>query len=165
MSEESKMIYSYHYDSPIGTICIENDSANITGVYLQKNSNTYKTFKNNPSQLTLECVKQLSEYFNGSRKEFSLPLSPQGTVFRRKVWQALTNIPYGETRTYGDIARQIDSPKACRAVGGANNKNPIMIIIPCHRVIGHRGDLVGYACGINIKKFLLELEKTHNEPY
>lgn len=164
MTEEIKRVYRYCYDSPIGTICVENDSSSITGVCLNKYNNTDRIFKNNPSQLTLECVKQLSEYFDGTRKKFSLPLSPQGTVFRQKVWQALTEIPYGETRTYGDIARQIGSPKACRAVGGANNKNPIMIIIPCHRVVGHRGDLVGYACGINVKKFLLELENTHSKP-
>jgi len=105
-----------------------------------------------------EAQRQLTEYFARKRRTFDLPLAPVGTPFQRAVWQALTEIPYGQTRTYGDIARQIGRPKACRAVGMANHNNPISIMIPCHRVIGANGALTGYGGGLNIKKFLLELE-------
>ena len=106
-----------------------------------------------------EGVRQVLEYFAGTRREFSLPLRPNGTPFQLRVWRALTEIPYGETRTYGDIARAIGAPGAARAVGGANNKNPIAIIVPCHRVIGANGALTGYAGGLDKKDFLLKLEK------
>ena len=106
-----------------------------------------------------EGVRQVLEYFAGTRREFSLPLSPRGTPFQLRVWRALTEIPYGETRTYGDIARAIGAPGAARAVGGANNKNPIAIIVPCHRVVGANGALTGYAGGLDKKDFLLELER------
>lgn len=109
--------------------------------------------------LLAEAEKQLIEYFNGKRKEFHLPLVQEGTPFQLKVWKALQTIPYGETRSYKDIAVQIGNEKACRAVGSANNKNPIGIIVPCHRVVGSSGKLVGYAGGLDKKEFLLELEK------
>lgn len=108
--------------------------------------------------LLREAGSQLLEYFQGKRKEFVLPLSPNGTKFQQKVWQALCTIPYGETRSYGQIAAQIGQPKASRAVGGANNRNPIMIFIPCHRVIGADGSLTGFGGGLEAKKYLLELE-------
>ena len=92
-------------------------------------------------------------------KDFSLPLSPVGTKFQKRVWEALQSIPYGQTRSYGEIAAQIGNPKACRAVGGANNKNPIMIFIPCHRVIGADGSLVGFGGGLPAKRYMLDLEK------
>lgn len=111
------------------------------------------------SPLLEETKKQLSEYFAGSRKVFALPLAPKGTPFRQKVWQALCTIPWGETRTYGEIAAQIGQPKASRAVGMANHHNPISIIIPCHRVVGKNGSLTGYAGGLSVKSFLLELER------
>jgi methylated-DNA-[protein]-cysteine S-methyltransferase len=104
-------------------------------------------------------IRQLEEYFAGQRKAFDLPLAPDGTEFQRKVWQALLTIPYGETRSYRDIAEIIGCPKGYRAVGMANNRNPITIIIPCHRVIGADGSLVGYGSGIERKVYLLELEK------
>lgn len=103
---------------------------------------------------------QLEEYFNQKRQEFNLPLNPEGTPFRQKVWSKLYQIPYGEIRTYKDIATQIGNPNACRAVGSANNKNPIPIFIPCHRVIGSNHSLVGYAGGLEIKRELLSIEKT-----
>ena len=109
--------------------------------------------------LLAEAARQLNEYFAGNRRTFDLPLAPRGTPFQQKVWQALRTIPYGQTRSYGDIARQIDAPKACRAVGMANHVNPIAIIIPCHRVIGKSGRLTGYAGGLNIKEYLLRLEQ------
>ena len=114
------------------------------------------------TELILECKKQLEEYFAGKRKTFDLPLVPKGTEFQQKVWKALQEIPYGETRTYGEIAAAIGNPKAARAVGMANNKNPIGIIIPCHRVVGANGKLVGYAGGMEKKEFLLELERNNS---
>lgn len=109
--------------------------------------------------LIKDAFRQLEEYFAGKRRVFDLPLAPQGTPFQQKVWHALQSIPYGETRTYKQIAEQVGNPLGCRAVGMANNKNPIGIIIPCHRVIGANGKLVGYAGGLNLKSRLLELEK------
>lgn len=105
------------------------------------------------------AYRQLEEYFAGVREVFSFAMNPQGTEFQRKVWNALREIPYGETRSYKEIAIAIGNPKACRAVGMANNANPIIIAIPCHRVIGASGKLVGYARGLEMKKHLLELEK------
>ena len=108
--------------------------------------------------LLVQAKAQLSEYFAGTRQEFTLPLSPKGTPFQQKVWAALQTIPYGQTRSYGEIARQIGSPKAARAVGMANHHNPIAILIPCHRVVGQNGALTGYAGGLDRKKALLQLE-------
>ena len=108
-----------------------------------------------------DAIHQLREYLEGGRREFSLPLAPQGTVFQKKVWEQLQNIPYGETRTYGQIAAASGNPAAARAVGAANRNNPLAIIIPCHRVIGTDGKLTGYAYGNGIKKQLLELEKNN----
>ena len=107
----------------------------------------------------LETERQLAEYFAGTRKAFSLPLDFAGTEFQRSVWAALLTIPYGETRSYGQIARQIGRPKAVRAVGAANGRNPLSIVAPCHRVIGASGELTGYAAGVLRKKRLLEHER------
>ena len=106
-------------------------------------------------------MMQLDEYYEGKRTEFTLPLRAEGTPFQMKVWQALSTIPYGETRSYGQIAAQVDNPKGSRAVGMANNRNPISIIIPCHRVIGADGKLVGYGGGLDKKVWLLDFEKSH----
>lgn len=105
-----------------------------------------------------EAAAQLAEYFAGKRRRFEVPLDLRGTPFQRKVWRALADIPYGEIRSYKQIAAAVDSPKAVRAVGGANNRNPVPFIIPCHRVIGTDGALVGYGGGLHIKRFLLQLE-------
>lgn len=107
----------------------------------------------------LQCEKELYEYIDKKRKNFSVPLDMKGTAFQIKVWNALCQIPYGETKSYKDIAREINNPKAYRAVGMANHKNPICILIPCHRVIGTNGKLVGYASGLENKRKLLNLEK------
>lgn len=115
--------------------------------------------ENKLTPLLLKTKKQLEEYFGGKRKIFDLPLRPMGTPFQQTVWKALQTIPYGETRTYQDIAIQIGNEKACRAVGMANNKNPIGIVIPCHRVIGKNGGLTGYAGGLDKKEYLLKVEK------
>lgn len=109
--------------------------------------------------LLAETARQLEEYFAGTRQVFDLPLRPEGTPFRQKVWQALLTIPYGQTRSYRDIAAQIGAPRAVRAVGGANHHNPISIIIPCHRVIGADGRLRGYGGGTDKKTTLLQLEQ------
>ena len=106
-----------------------------------------------------KAAQELSEYFAGNRKEFDIPLNPKGTDFQKSVWNALCTIPYGKTMSYGQVAAQIGNPKASRAVGMANNKNPIPILIPCHRVIGANGKLVGYGGGIWMKQKLLELEQ------
>lgn len=111
------------------------------------------------TEILEEAEKQILEYFKGKRKEFRLPLKLKGTDFQKRVWKALEEIPYGETRSYQEIAEAVHSPKAFRAVGNANNKNPISIILPCHRVIGKGGKLVGYGGGLDKKEFLLELER------
>ncbi len=111
------------------------------------------------TELIKKCKQQLDEFFEGKRKTFDLPLAPTGTAFQKRVWDALREIPYGETRTYKEIAIAVDNPKGFRAVGMANNKNPIAIIVPCHRVIGTNGKLVGYAAGMEIKTWLLALEQ------
>ncbi len=114
--------------------------------------------QNDNHPVLLETEKQLLEYFKGERKEFSVPLDFIGTDFQKQVWHTLLTIPYGETRTYGQIAEQLNNPKAVRAVGAANGKNPISIIAPCHRVIGASGSLTGFAGGLENKAILLKLE-------
>ena len=118
-----------------------------------------RSFPDEPNELTDNVFSQLEEYFSGARRSFDLPLNPRGTDFQRAVWKALVEIPYAQTRSYGQIAAAVGKPKAARAVGMANNKNPIIIIIPCHRVIGADGSLTGYGCGLPVKRALLELEK------
>ena len=155
------MMFSYIYNTIIGNIAIfcENDfivSIKFVGKNFDSSNIEFKETK-----LIKDTYKQLSEYFSGKRKFFTVPLKQNGTDFQNKVWNALKKIPYGETRSYKDIAIEIGNPKACRAVGMANNKNKIPIIIPCHRVIGINNKLVGYAGGLHIKMKLLELEKEY----
>lgn len=113
------------------------------------------------TELLSMATIQLDEYFQGKRTTFSLPFKLTGTPFQLAVWKELQNIPYGKTTSYKEIAQKINKPKACRAVGMANNKNPLPIIIPCHRVIGSNGKLIGYAGGLKLKNYLLELEQSH----
>jgi len=150
----------WYYDYPIGEIGIIDDNGRVAGVCFA-DSRDRAGFTVSKTQLLNEAAEQLSEYFNGTRRDFELPLSLQGTEFQQRVWHALRSIPYGETRSYKEIAIQIGRPRAARPVGMANNKNPIAIIIPCHRVVGHDGRLVGYGGGLHIKRYLLELEKRH----
>lgn len=138
--------------TPLGPMTLEGGGISLTGLRFGALG------PDCPDPLLLRAREQLEEYFAGSRRSFDLPLSPKGTEFQLSVWRALLDIPYGETRTYGQIAHAIGSPKAARAVGMANNKNPIAIIIPCHRVIGADGRLVGYAGGLGKKELLLALE-------
>ncbi|MDR1241152.1 MAG: methylated-DNA--[protein]-cysteine S-methyltransferase [Oscillospiraceae bacterium] len=151
-----KKIWHYHFD--VSKISIVDDGFGISEISF-KNTKCFYDCIEEETPLILETSKQLREYFCGKRKSFDIPLSTKGTPFQTKVWNALKLIPYGKTQTYKEIATIINSPKACRAVGMANNKNPISIIIPCHRVVGSNNSLVGYASGIHIKKYLLELEK------
>ena len=146
------------YDSPVGKLIIGEENGSITRVTWTQ---LPKEYLQEETALISECRNQLEEYFAGKRKTFDLPLAPKGTAFQQKVWSALQEIPYGDVCTYKDIAVAIGNPKGCQAVGGANGKNPIAIIIPCHRVIGKNGKLVGYAGGMGNKEFLLELEKSH----
>ena len=144
------------YNSPIGNLYLVEEEGKLIRVTFNE---IPADCKEKESNFFIECKKQLDEYFAGSRKEFDIPLKLYGTEFQIKVWKALEVIPYGEIKSYKDIAICIDNPKGCRAVGLANNRNPIPIIIPCHRVIGANGKLVGYGGGIDKKIFLLELEK------
>lgn len=142
------------YEYPVGNMEIGYTDSAICSV-----SFTKKAVGGRRSELSDRADKQLGEYFLGKRKCFELPLDLQGTTFRMKVWEALLEIPYGETRSYRDIAVRTGNPKAVRAIGGANHNNPIAIIVPCHRVIGADGNLVGYGGGLNNKILLLELER------
>lgn len=153
-------IYTYYYKFQIGHLKLSYTDSSILGLVRAKN-NQILTNDDYSNDLLQQTTKQLDEYFSGKRTEFDLPLSFKGTVFQKKVWKALMNIPYGETRSYKDIAIAIDNPKACRAVGGANNKNPIILICPCHRVIGASGKLVGYGGGMDMKEYLLDFEKSN----
>lgn len=151
------------YTSPIGPIHVVLDEMGIKRVFLFEDKwEDYLKVNPNIEQDSEVCniaITQLDEYFKGDRKDFELPLSIEGTEFRKKVWKALMEIPYGEYRSYLEIAEAIGNPKAVRAVGQANKANELPIIIPCHRVIGKNGDLVGFAGDkISVKKFLLELE-------
>lgn len=116
--------------------------------------------KDNKHPVLLETMKQLTEYFAGKRTKFDLPLKPHGTEFQKKVWSALRQIPFGMTKSYGELATEIGHPKASRAVGAANGRNPLSIIVPCHRVIGASGKLTGFAGGLEAKKVLLAREST-----
>lgn len=113
-----------------------------------------------PSPLLAQAIRQLEEYFAHQRQKFDLPLAPEGTAFQQRVWRGLLAIPYGETRTYAQLAASIGNPRACRAVGGANRENPLPILIPCHRVVAAHGKLGGYSCGLDKKEVLLLLEGT-----
>lgn len=145
-----------YMDSPVGTLCLIEEDACIAGLYLEKNNRETQAAE---TPLLKLAKRQLCEYFDGIRREFTLPVKFEGTEFQIKVWKALQTIPYGETRSYGEIAAQIGMPKAARAVGGANNKNHIIILIPCHRVIRADGGMAGFGCGPEVKEYLLKLEE------
>lgn len=149
------------YDESIECNCncdFDSDYAIYHGNLTDKNSDRNWKKYIDAKNLSLKVAKQLEEYFDGKSIQFDVPLCIRGTSFQKKVWTELLNIPYGETRSYGEIAKAIGNPKASRAVGMANNRNPISIIIPCHRVIGSKGKLVGYGGGLEMKEKLLDLE-------
>lgn len=151
------MINYFCYDTEIGTIKISEKDGKIIGLAFSD----YK--KENEIEKETDAIRktylQLKEYLSGKRKNFDIEIEMIGTEFQKKVWKELLNIPYGETRSYKDIAIAIGNEKACRAVGNANNKNPIAIIVPCHRVVGSNGSMTGYAGGLDIKEKLLKIEK------
>jgi methylated-DNA-[protein]-cysteine S-methyltransferase len=151
----------YFKETSVCKIGIEEKDGFITKAVFENsssNSGDSRHFDMTAPPAVIEAFSQLEEYFSGSRKEFTVQLAPAGTPFMQSVWSALCQIPYGKTVAYKDIAEAVGSPKACRAVGMANNKNPIAIFIPCHRVIGTGGKLVGYAGGVDVKHKLLILE-------
>lgn len=152
------MNVSFSYQTAIGPITITANDRAITGLYFEGEIQPAGT-ETKETELLKEAARQFNEYLEGRRNGFDLPLAPQGTAFQQSVWQALLNIPYGQTRSYQQIAEAVGCPKGCRAVGLANNRNPIAVFIPCHRVIGADGRLTGYAGGLDIKARLLALEK------
>jgi len=146
-----------HYSSPLGWFEIKSDNDAITKLILCETPDIVKKSENPVLQ---QCCLELDEYFAGKRKKFDVKTAFTGTSFQNRVWQELEKIPYGKTISYADLAKAVENPKACRAVGSANGKNPIAIIIPCHRVIASDGGMGGYAYGLDAKKQLLELEKS-----
>ncbi len=144
-----KAIYAF----PFGNLCIETHNGKVCRIYCtdeaEQSGDAYTDFVWN----------QIQEYINGKRTSFEFAYEMQGTDFQKKVWQALLDIPYGQTRSYKDIAQMIGKPNASRAVGMANHKNPLLLVVPCHRVIGTNGNLMGYAGGFEMKKYLLDMEK------
>jgi methylated-DNA-[protein]-cysteine S-methyltransferase len=155
-----------HYtkiDSPLGELLVLADEDGLTGLYLPTGKHVAQTPKGaRRDDAALASVRQqLAEYFSGQRERFDLPLNPYGTAFQRKVWLALRDIPYGVTASYGQTALAVGVPGSARAVGLANGRNPISIIVPCHRVIGANGSLTGYGGGIEAKRWLLDHEAKH----
>jgi len=146
-----------YFRSPIGPMRLMGTESSLTALDFIEKMGTDDT--PNPPAVLKETYAQLDGYFKGHRRVFSLPLAPEGTEFQQKVWRELKKIPFGQTAAYGDIARAMGRPKAYRAVGGANNKNPISIIIPCHRIVGSDKTLTGYGGGLWRKAWLLKHEK------
>ncbi len=148
-------------ESPIGPLLLASDHVGLREIRFptgKRPPNAEKEWREDPAQFK-DVTRQLSAYFAGELEEFDLPLAPEGTQFQQTVWNELCNIPYGETISYGELAKRIGNPKASRAVGLANGSNPIPIVIPCHRVIGSNGKLTGYGGGLPIKEKLLALER------
>lgn len=147
------MIYSYTYQTPIGPITLCDEQNALVGCYFGRRTEEIKE-----TPLLKRAAQELAEYLGGTRRVFEVPLNPAGTDFQKRVWQALVKIPYGQTASYQEIAERVGNIKACRAIGMANNRNPISIFIPCHRVIGKKGQMVGYGGGLDKKEALLRLE-------
>jgi methylated-DNA-[protein]-cysteine S-methyltransferase len=143
------------YESPVGPLRLEAHDGALVALHL----NARPGPENLDDPVLAEATTQLREYFAGTRTSFELPLQMHGNAFEQRVWAALRSIPYGETASYGEIAAQIDAPGAARAVGVANARNPIAIVVPCHRVIGANGKLVGFGGGLPMKRALLDLEQ------
>jgi methylated-DNA-[protein]-cysteine S-methyltransferase len=153
--------YYHQITSPIGTLLLVSNGDALTGLYMadhQGGPEPNAGWQRDEWKFDVVCL-ELAAYFDGTLHDFSLPLEPRGTTFQRQVWNELRRIPYGETISYGELARRIGQPNASRAVGRANGQNPISIIIPCHRVIGADGTLTGYGGGLDRKLRLLELER------
>ncbi len=157
------MIYLKIIKTPIGELTLISAQGKITSIYFEgrEDEEILKAATKSKDPLLEETAGQIKNYFNYKLVEFKLPLNPLGTSFQRKVWKVLTQIPYGRTISYGEQAQMLGDSKKARAVGGANGKNPIPLVIPCHRVIGKSGDLTGFGGGIKIKKFLLDFEASN----
>lgn len=152
------MEFYHNYKTKIGTILIEEKENKIAKIKILKKEEKIEG-QRKETTLIKEAYLQIQEYLEGKRKKFNLPLLMQGTEFQIKVWKALTTIPYGETRSYQEIAKQVGNEKAARAVGMANHNNPIILVVPCHRVIGKNKKLVGFGAGLEVKEMLLNIEK------
>lgn len=144
---------SQSFNSPVGNIVVKSNGSSVTDVFLGEYA------AENPDFITEKAVNELKLYFSGTLKQFSFPIELSGTDFQKRVWKILTEIPYGKTVSYGEIAEKLGGKRYSRAVGGAVNKNPVLIAVPCHRVIGADGSLTGFADGLSVKKYLLDLEK------
>ena len=152
--------YIQYYPSPIGILKIEATDSGIVAVNFVSSQDEAESV----NSITQDCQQQLQEYFSGERKVFNLPLRPKGTDFQQRVWAELQNIPFGKVASYLEMAKRLGDEKVIRAAAAANGKNPVAIIIPCHRVIGANGDLVGYAGGLDKKKLLLQHEGVLSKP-
>ena len=159
MKPSSPITYT-EFDSPLGRLLLFGTTRGLSGIMMTRHRHFDGQQKNwqRDDARWRDASKQLVEYFAGKRRDFDIPLDVEGTEFQMKVWAALCTIPFGRTASYGDIARQIGNPKAVRAVGLANGRNPVSIVVPCHRVIGADGTLTGYGGGLDRKKILLDLE-------
>ena len=160
------MHYYQYMETPIGKLLLAGDGDSLTLLGFPGGSMARRhesDWKQDPAPFA-EVRQQLDQYFAGQRQQFDLPLAPQGTEFQQRVWAALQEIPFGETWSYGQLARHIGKPKASRAVGAANGLNPIPVIIPCHRVIGASGKLTGFGGGLDAKRYLLNLESESLAP-
>jgi len=148
--------------TPIGTLLATAVGAGLTGLYYEDKSHAPAVgadwVEDSAAPALRECARQLREYFGGARKSFDLPLAPEGSEFQRKVWIEIARIPYGETLTYAELAKRAGAPGSARAAGAATGRNPISIVVPCHRVVGSDGRLTGYAGGVDRKAKLLEIE-------
>ncbi|TCP95547.1 methylated-DNA-[protein]-cysteine S-methyltransferase [Cricetibacter osteomyelitidis] len=156
----SEIYYSY-FPSPVGRLLMLAKDNKLTNLDFEAEQTTLnpKWIENNELEVFITVKNALTRYFNGEPETFAdIPLAPQGTAFQQRIWRALLQIPYGETNTYGELANQIQNPKAVRAVGGAVGSNPISIIIPCHRVLGKTRELTGFGGGLPAKRYLLQLE-------
>jgi methylated-DNA-[protein]-cysteine S-methyltransferase len=153
------MMHYTYMESPVGQLLLAGDDDGLQCVAFVKQAETLPHAQ--PGSLLRNAVEQLKAYFAGDLRKFDLPLHMQGTPFQLAVWRALQDIPYGETTSYGEMARRVGNPKGSRAVGLANGSNPIAIVVPCHRVIGSNGKLTGYGGGLNNKETLLALERRH----
>jgi methylated-DNA-[protein]-cysteine S-methyltransferase len=160
VNEQNRSVHAV-VDTPIGALTLVGDGHALSGLYFPDHARHpgAGTFGPRDDRAFVAARTQLAEYFAGERTEFDLPLAPHGNEFQRSVWRLLGTIPYGRTRSYGQLAAQLGDPGLARAVGAANGRNPISIVVPCHRVVGHNGSLTGYAGGLARKAFLLELEQ------
>ena len=153
-------IHYCHVDTPVGRLTVAATDAGLHAIEFPENRHPQRRagWVEGDHPLLRQARGQLDEYFAGTRRTFDLPLSPQGTPFQRQVWLALASIPYGRTESYAQLAARVERPAAMRAVGGANGRNPLPIVLPCHRVIGADGSLTGFGGGLPTKRFLLQLE-------